>query len=381
MEEAMNCLFFIHSMRAGGAERVTANLASHWVERGWEVTVVTLESREQDFYDLPLAVQRVDLNLAEESRDPLDAVINNLRRIAALRSVLRKIQPDVAIGMMSTAAVLLLLAAWRLSCVTIVSEHIYPPMIPLKPMWERLRRWAYPLAHRVVMLTIEGLDWLSEEIPKARGVVIPNPIPFPLHSSEPLIEPDSVIEQGRRLLLAVGRLDKQKGFDHLLQVFSHLAPSNPDWDLVILGEGPLRTELEFLARQLGLQERASLPGRAGNICDWYQRADLYVMSSRFEGFPNSLGEAMAHGCPAVSFDCDTGPRDIIRHNVDGLLVPNGDVAALKDALEYLMRDEKLRKQFAAKAVDVRDRFSLEKISEMWAALLNELQHEALESGS
>lgn len=369
----MNLLVVIHSLHSGGAERVTANLVNHWAEKGWKISVVTLASRDQDFYGLHSAVRRVTLDMASESRNPVSAVFNNLRRVSALRRVLRDVRPDAAVGMMPSAGILLVLAAMFIPKIaTIASERIYPPMMPLGAMWHRLRKWTYPRATQVAMLTSEGLEWLSAEIPKARGVVMPNPIPYPLPVSEPRLNPESLIEPNRKLLLAVGRLDQQKGFDLLLTAFANLAPANPSWDLVILGEGPLRQVLESQVRSLELNGRAYLPGRAGNIGDWYRRADFYVMSSRYEGFPNSLGEAMAHGCAAVSFDCDTGPRDIVRHDVDGLLVPRGDVAALGSALGLLMSNDALRQRLANRATEVRERFSIERIAGMWEGLLAEV---------
>jgi glycosyltransferase involved in cell wall biosynthesis len=110
------------------------------------------------------------------------------------------------------------------------------------------------------------------------------------------------------------------------------------------------------------------------VGEWYERADLYVMTSRFEGFPNTLAEAMAQGLPAISFDCNTGPREIIRHEVDGLLVPPGDTVGLKFALDRLMGDSILRAQFATRAVEARERFSMERIARMWEALFGALRH-------
>jgi glycosyltransferase involved in cell wall biosynthesis len=252
----------------------------------------------------------------------------------------------------------------------IVSERIYPPLYPLGWIWNLLRRVAYRRACRVVMLTREGLNWLEKEIPGAKGAVIPNPAIYPLPLGEPVLRPVQILASERKLLLAVGRLDAQKGFDCLLDAFATLAIRHPSWDLVILGEGPERAGLEQQIAALGLQRRASLPGRAGNMGDWYGRADLYVMSSRFEGFPNTLTEAMAHGCAAVSYDCDTGPRDLIRHEVDGLLVaPVGDVPALTEALDRLMGDEGERTRMASRALEVRERYSMEKIIAMWDNVL------------
>jgi glycosyltransferase involved in cell wall biosynthesis len=118
--------------------------------------------------------------------------------------------------------------------------------------------------------------------------------------------------------------------------------------------------------------RVFMPGIAGNIGEWYARADLFVMTSRFEGFPNALAEALAYGLPAVSFDCDTGPRDIIRDGVDGLLVPPGDASGLEQALDRVMGNRELRMHMAGMAIDARKRFSIDRIAGMWEALFEAL---------
>jgi glycosyltransferase involved in cell wall biosynthesis len=126
-----------------------------------------------------------------------------------------------------------------------------------------------------------------------------------------------------------------------------------------------------------------MPGIAGNVAQWHARCDLYVLTSHSEGFPNALAEALCHGLPAVSVDCDTGPRDIIRHGVDGLLVPAGDATALTQALDRLMGDDELRRQFAAHAVDARQRFSIDRIAGLWEALFirSAAAHPAAAQGS
>ena len=175
----------------------------------------------------------------------------------------------------------------------------------------------------------------------------------------------------RHTLLAVGRLVYQKGFDRLLSGFSQLAALFPKWDLVILGEGRLRGKLEQQVENLKLQNRVYLPGVVGNIGDWYEQADLYVMTSRFEGFPNTLIEGLAYGLPVVSVDCETGPRDILRHHIDGLLVPQDDETALVDALRCLMADERMRHQFGSRAVEARQRFSVDRVAAQFECLFKE----------
>jgi glycosyltransferase involved in cell wall biosynthesis len=170
-------------------------------------------------------------------------------------------------------------------------------------------------------------------------------------------------------LLGAGRLSQEKDFSTLIQVFGELAEYHPDWDLVIAGGGPEYERLSRQIRKLGLCERVFLPGVVGNLGEWYGRADLYAMTSWYEGFPNTLAEALAHGLPAISFDCDTGPRDIIRHELDGLLVAPGDVTALRLALDRLMRDNVLRTRFAERSIEARERFSIERIAGLWEKLL------------
>lgn len=361
----------IGTMAAGGAERVTATLAGAWAEAGHEVHLITLEPRERDFYPLAAGIERHALDLAGVSRNILQALGATQRRVRALRRILRTIKPDVVVGMATTPAVLTVLASAGLGTRVVVEEHIHPPMKPLARPWEMARRLTYRRAARVVVLTSEGLDWLRVTIPRARGTVIPNPVAYPVPITDPVVDPGSIIGSDRRLLLAVGRLYRQKGFDLLVPAFASLADAHPAWDLVILGEGPERAPLEALIQARGMQTRIRMPGVIGNVAHWYARADLYVMSSRFEGFPMTLTEALASGCPAVSYDCDTGPRDLLSDGDSGLLVrPVGDVEALAAGLGALMDDEEGRRRMAGHAVSVRERYSLERILALWDEVLD-----------
>ena len=373
-------LFFISSLSSGGAERVTANLANYWAEKGWGVTVVTLSDGANDFYELSPLVQRKRLGLLKESANTVFGLINNLRRVFALRRVLRQTKPQVALAMMDKANIVLSLAAWGLpNMVALGSEHIHPPQLPLSRFWAALRRYCYGHLVAVTALTNESRDWLLQYTNVKKVAVIPNAAPWPLPTQAPLLMPQAVIPPGQKLLLAIGRFSKQKGFDLLIDAFGQIAAQYPDWHLAILGEGQLRTALLAQIRQAGLEDRITLAGRAGNVGDWYETADLYVMSSRFDGFGNTLAEALTYGVPAISFDCDTGPRDIIRHEIDGILVPRDDPKALEKALSRLLSDSALREKFRVKAIEARERFSLERIVGLWEALFRELQCESQET--
>jgi glycosyltransferase involved in cell wall biosynthesis len=363
----------VSAMNSGGAERVAANLVNAWSARGDRVTLlVTFSGKGECFYQLADNVRLVYLaDLAGHMGKGIRAY---WARYFALRKFLKQTRPDVVVAFLTNVNVATLLAAIGLSLKVIVAEHIYPPMLPVGGVLNTLRRLTYPVAFRVTMLTQEGLTWLTTLIPKASGVVIPNPVTYPLPLGTPALSPATIIDSERSLLLAIGRMDMQKGFDYLLESFAAIASQYSHWDLVILGEGPEHNRLIQQVADLKMQHRVLLPGRAGNMAEWYARADLYVMSSRFEGFPNTLVEAMAHGCAAVSYDCDTGPRDIIRDGVDGLLItPVGDVPALTQALDRLMGNDAERNQMAQRATEVRERYSMPRILAQWDALFDSVE--------
>jgi len=369
-------LFVIHSLGLGGAERVTATLANHWAGQGWHVTIVTVDGETTDFYPLAPSVRRCRLALAGESRDSLHAVMANGRRAVALRRVLRAERPTVAVAIMPSANVLLALAARGLRIPTIGSERIHPPQLPLGRLWATARRFLYGRLDRVVAQTGTTRDWLAAHtaLPIERIAVIGNPVSGPVArlGSDRAADVPVARPRGRRTLLAVGRLVRQKGFDRLIEAFATLAPQHPDWGLVILGEGPERGSLEALVRARGLSERVLLRGVVADVGAWYAECDLFALTSRFEGFPNTLLEAMAHGCAVVAMDCETGPREIVRDRIDGRLVAEGDQHSLVEALSALMGDAAERERLAEAAVAVRERFSLARIAGEWEALFDAL---------
>lgn len=363
----MKLLFLIQSLSTGGAERVTSTLANYWAGNGHEVTIVTLSGINRDFYQLDESIKRIALNLKSDSPDTFRALYNNFRRIQVLRRVLREENPDVAIGMMTTANCLLALAGKGLGFRIMGSERSYPPAMPVGRFWSIIRYWSYQFLDVLVAQTGQSAAWLHTHTRAKHITVIANPVSYPLKPAEPLLQPADALKKfsGSHVLLAAGRLNEEKCFDQLIRVFSRLAPHHRDWVLVILGDGPMHDELRELVVQNSLEKQVLLPGAVGNIGQWYEAANLFALTSRFEGFPNTLLEAMAYGTPAVAVDCKTGPSEIIRHEVDGLLVSPQNPMALETALSRLMSDDGLRVQMASQAGQVRHRFNKEKMALLW----------------
>jgi len=359
-----NIVLVISSLAPGGSERVLARMANYWAGKGWRISLLTLD-RDAPFYELEPSVNHIALGVTGHSRNAMVGILKNVRRIRELRRAIKALGPDAVVSFGDQTNVLTLLATGGLKTPVIVAERVDPRLYSIGWMWERLRRWTYPFADRIVVQTGEAAKYFGDR-PRRRVSVVPNPVVIP---EGLLVEPAR--RRGHcRVIIAMGRLTKQKGFDLLLQAFARIAGEHPDWNLTIIGDGEMRPALESQRGSLGLQGRIEFTGIVKKPGAFFGSADVFVLSSRFEGFPNALCEAMACGLPAVSFDCPSGPAEIIRDGIDGILVPDGDVGALASAMDRLMSDEAERKRLASRASEVVSRFSLERIMGLWEELLD-----------
>ena len=351
----MRIAFILAALDAGGAERIIDLLSRAAVAHGWDVTIVTFDRPTDPIfhqYDERVHLRRLDLPIAARG---LPRLLLMLRRARALRKLLREERFSVAISFLTKVNVLALIARIGTSTPMIVSERNNPLRQRSNVIWRILLYWLYPTAAAIVMLT-EGSKICLPSSQRARAVVIPNPMLAP--PAEPRFAAPPT-------LVAVGRFNEQKGFDLLLNAFAEIADRIPDWRLIIFGEGPQRPLLERQVSKLGLSARVSLPGASTTPGAWLAVTDIFVLSSRYEGFANVLAEAMASGLAVAAFDCDFGPADMITDDVDGLLVPPENTGALAAAILRLATDEALRQRLGAAAAAGASRFDPLQVNASW----------------
>lgn len=334
-----------------------------------------MQDTDRDFYTPDTGVKRLSLKLDGDNRG-LAKLTANWRRLCALRRTIRSEQPDIVVGMIYAATVLCILASLGLPVSVIGSERNYPGSKSVGRSWCLLRFLFYRFADGHVAQTKEGADWIIRHTSARNVIVIPNGVSWPLPLHLPRIVPKSFVPPERRLILAVGSKPEQKGFDLLVEAYTHIACIHPDLDLAIVGLGSdqhgkneARAQLQSQAEEAGLAARIYFPGRVGNVGDWYKRANLFVLSSRYEGFPNVLLEAMASGCACVAFDCDTGPRDLIIDGENGILLEPLNVAELAQAMSRVASSSAIQKRLGSRAKSVRSDFSEEKVFSQWCKYL------------
>jgi len=367
MTDATKLTVLVSSLSGGGAERVATTLCNAWCAAGCSVTLTpTFDADSSAGYPLDPGIQVRRLPAVPGPKTPW----RQLRRLRALRRLITSERPDLVITFLTNVNVAGLLAAWGTGVPVIVCERIHPPLFPLSFWWRALRQLTYPMAHTVVVQTETTRAWFASNLPRAKTSVIPNPLALPLPDGPAELPIAGLIDSDQRLILAVGRLDPQKGFEDLLEAFALLSHETLGWRLVILGEGPQRQALERTIEQLAIGGRATLPGWAGNMQAWYARADLFVLTSRYEGFPNALLEAMAHGVACIAYDCPAGPAELIDGPDCGrLMPPDQGVTGLTRALVELVGDAPMRESLGQRARERAQSFSQPKVLQRWAQLI------------
>ena len=361
----MKILIVICEFRHGGAQRVVSRLSQEWERQGHSVTIALFDA------DRPAYIAGGKLHdlKTPASRNIIVKFWRTILRVIGLAHLIRHGQYTHLIGFMENANFPLIIASLLSGTLskTIVSTRISPSHI--YRFQRLLLRVLYHLPKKIVVISASAKRQLANMgIPEAKIDFIPNPAPTSqLYTGDtaqacvakPLPRP----QFKGKYILAVGRFIKHKGFDLLLIAYTRLAKTAPP--LVILGDGKLLKAITRLAKQLGIGDRVHFMGAVDNPQNWYAHAELFVLSSRWEGWPNVLVEAMAHGCPVVSFACPTGPDEIITHNENGLLVRDGAVEELAHAIDEVLANPSLRQKLGVAGQKRAGDFDIGKIAPLW----------------
>ena len=342
----MKILFVIATLGSGGAERVMTTLANR-LSAEHEVAIATFWN-DEPFYPLDKRVEYIRLDIMRQTYGWFEKIRYLIKRVRTLRSLLKEYDPDIVISFLTETNVTATIAAKLAKKPIIISER--SSFFALRLRYIRIARYlVYPFADCLITQT-EADRKNYTFVPRTK--VIANPVSFTNC-------PDEVKEH---IVLGVGRLEEPKRFEDLIEAFVSLGRS--DWRLFIAGEGSKRALLESLIERYKA-DNISLLGRRKDVEKLYAKAAIFVMPSMYEGFPNALLEAMVCGCACVSYDCNYGPSEMLGTD-RGILVEMGDKKGLAQAIESLMRDEKMRQQMAERAkVYARREFHIDTIAKKW----------------
>lgn len=333
--------FVIEGMGGGGAQQVLARVAESLIENGKSVTLITFRPKSEDQVFVPTSVVRIVAGAVKRRSFPLAGVAANLTRISRLRKAIVASAAPVIVGMVGTTNILVILASLGLKRRVVISERNDPSRQSLGWIWDYLRKRLYPCADLVTANSDFAVVALKRFVPPERVLYLPNPVRR--RSSR------EVAPKFGPTLLAVGRLHEQKGYDFLLEGFAQFAKRFPEWRLRILGDGSLRRILVDQAAFLGIADRVEWAGYCADPFPHYFGCDVFVMTSRFEGTPNALLEAMSCALPSVISDELPGAVALIRDGENGFIYRAGSVENLVSALCRLAGEELLRRRLGVEA--------------------------------
>lgn len=359
----MKIAFILHSLKSGGAERAVSNLSIE-MQKKHDVSVILFDSTDIGYEH---GGRLIDLGSPSKS-NPISKAANILKRAYLLRKLFKKEQYNAIFSFMEAAGFPSVIANKN----SIVSVHDDPENLPR--IYIPFLSLIYPFALKTVTCSLAGEAKLKKLHRLKNTTTIFNSVDLATAQEKS----KEGIKHHRPFILAAGRLAKQKGFDYLIEAFSK-SDAKEELDLFILGEGEERQSLEKLINEYGLENKVFLKGQVKNPYAYYASAEFFVLSSRHEGFPNILIEALSCECPCISFDCETGPNEIIIPNKNGILVEPENINELYKAIDRLHLDPSLRQALKQNALGSVQHLSIEKISNEWLNLIPNTHTEGAES--
>lgn len=350
----MKILFAISTMQDGGAERTVANLANYFANQNNEVIIMVLDNNES-FYNLDVKIDYRKLDLYRDNKKVINKILRYKKIINKIRKLLKEERPDIMLSMNYKLLPIIIMANIFINIPIVCSERSNPYIYPSGLTWRYLRK--------ILSIACDGYIFQTERAKKyfplktqSKSVIIQNPI-----SSQCELYKDIYIGD-KKQIVAVGRLNRVKGFDLLIKSFSRIADEIQDINLIIYGEGPERNNLTNLIEKLKLDNRVTLYGKSTDVLNEIKNSKMFILSSRNEGMPNSLMEAMAIGLPCISTKCELGPEELIENNINGLLVEVDDVEEMSQSILKLINDRRFAKILSKNALKIRETNSLKKIS-------------------
>ncbi len=356
MLECGSIAFVINTLQVGGASKMltyVSNDASEWFGKVYVISLFDNEKTEK----LNSSIVQIPLGRCVKRAKDKAALFTKLRR------TISKISPAMVCAFVSDVAFYTRIATLGMKTVMISAERGDPYTLPQK--WVRRVRWTYSKSDYCVFQTKQGAEFFGDKVIE-KSFVIPNPyIPT---GSAALADGEK-----RKTVVSGGRLVAQKGFDILISAFAKVIKKHPEYRLTIYGEGQDREKLEKQVRDLGLESLVDMPGYVDDLQERIYGDGIFVLSSRFEGIPNALIEAMAAGLPCIATDCTPGgPSFLCGDNERGLLIPMEDSDIMAEKILYLIENPSVAEKLGANAKGITETLDKKVITSMWHSMFERI---------
>jgi glycosyltransferase involved in cell wall biosynthesis len=343
-------------MWAGGAERVISELLKNFVSANVECHLITLD-KDKILYNIPKSVQIFEIGHQSKFR-----LLDKFLRYKQVRKYIKKNIPDVVLSLPEDIGIFVIPSLFFTKIPIVISERNNPWIMPWKKITRFCRFIFYPFASGFIFQTKQAQSFFSSKI-QNKSIILPNPLNITKL-------PKMNISQRKKIIVSVGRLEKQKNYELLIKAFEVFYRTHQDYVLKIYGEGTLLPKLQELSKNLKINEVCIFPGRSDKILEEIKYSTMFVMSSLYEGLPNSLIEAMSIGLPVISTDCPSGgPATLIQNNINGILVKNDDIESLVQAMCKIADDNNFVLSLSDEASKIKSKFDSNIVCKQWLSTL------------
>lgn len=356
----MKILFYIGNLRKGGAERVVATLSNKLVEKNEVIIITTTDEKVE--YSLDKSIKLFSLKNFDGNKNPL---VKNIIYLKRLKDYIKEIDPDIILGFLPEPSYRLLILKPFIKFPVIISDRNDPKIEYASLKSRTIMKFLYKRADGFVFQTDEARDYFCKKI-QDKSIVIANPV------DDRFLKTKYVGYKSTEFI-NVGRLNEQKNQILLIESFKDVIKKYPNYKLLIYGEGSLKNELSMYIKDNKLNNNVKLCGNVDDIENILKDKKGFILSSKYEGMPNALMEAMAVGVPCISTDCPCGgPRELIKNNINGLLVKSNDKNELVSAMYKIIENDKMCKKIAMSAKKNMNNYSCDKIVSKWFEFMKEV---------
>lgn len=359
--KSKSIVFVMGGITSGGAERVASRLMHYWTDKGWDITLIVGNKPEDDFYELPKSIKRIVINTGSPSSNKVVGLMKNAPYVWRLRKALKHLDSPNILSFLTRTNIHTILACMGLNKRVIISErndttredHLWP--------WPLLRRILYRFADVVTANSEVALEGMKEYVAADKLKFVPNPVTMP---------EDAAYPAEFKSILNVGRMVYQKAQYLLIEALSLIGKDKLNgWKLNILGIGEEEENLKKLTAEKGLSDRVIFHGWVSDIPKMYQKAGIFVLTSRYEGTPNAMLEAMSYGLPCIISNTLPGAMELIEDDKSGLVFLSGDVEDLAEKMFLLMENPELRTRLGENARERIRPHAFDNVIPIWESLI------------
>lgn len=350
----MKIMICIGKLCKGGAERVVSNLANY-LSNNNDITIIVFQKAKIE-YKINSKVKVIELDNKEKYKIK---IFRNIKRFVKLNNIIKKEKYDVTLSFLPKPSYMVLFLKKIRKNKVIVSIRNDPKVEYKSKLNKFLMKWLYPNADGFVFQTNEAKSFFSNNIQNKSKIIL-NSV------DEEFIIDKPYVGSREKVLVSVGRLEKQKNHLMLINAFANIHKEFPDYKLIIYGEGSLRSELEETIKKLNLDDYVLLPGIEDDIKEKIYKASLFILSSDYEGMPNALIEAMVLGIPCISTDCPCGgPRELIVDEKNGFLTEMGNVELLSNKIKSILKNKYDLNKLSEESNKLKNRINPNRINKEW----------------